>query len=199
MCAHEPQALTRTVLQALRQSGHRAVLARGWGGLQEAACATGPDGDTQGNNDIFWLDEAPHAWLLPRMLLAVHHGGAGTTAAVARAGIPSVVLPFLGDQPFWAWRLHTLGVAPPALKHQRLRVAALVQALGEATSETMRQRAADLGARLRQERGAEEAVVALRSWGLLAAATHRPARVPAHRPLPCGVAVAMDSGTADGT
>ncbi|MBN0973041.1 MULTISPECIES: nucleotide disphospho-sugar-binding domain-containing protein [unclassified Gordonia (in: high G+C Gram-positive bacteria)] len=50
-----------------------------------------------------------HELLLPQCGGAVHHGGAGTTAAVARAGIPSVVAWLSADQPMWAAALRRAG------------------------------------------------------------------------------------------
>ncbi|MEV0611857.1 glycosyltransferase [Nonomuraea sp. NPDC050404] len=98
----DPESLTATVLEAVRLTGRRAVLATGWGALRPG---TEPDG-------VLVIEEAPHEWLLPRTAIAVHHGGIGTVAAALRAGVPQVVRPFVGDQPFWARRLHHLGVAP---------------------------------------------------------------------------------------
>lgn len=101
----DPETLTATVLEAIRLTGRRAVLATGWGALR-------PDTETGG---VLVIEETPHDWLLPRVAVAVHHGGVGTVAAALRAGAPQVVRPFLGDQPFWAARLHHLGVAPKPL------------------------------------------------------------------------------------
>lgn len=98
----DPGTLTATVLEAVRLTGRRAVLSTGWGALR-------PEGEPDG---VLVIEEAPHEWLFPRVAVAVHHGGIGTVAAALRAGVPQVVRPFLGDQPFWADRLHRLGVAP---------------------------------------------------------------------------------------
>ncbi|TXK40020.1 glycosyltransferase [Nonomuraea sp. C10] len=98
----DAERLTATVLEAVRLTGRRAVLATGWGALRQGS---EPDG-------VLMIDEAPHDWLLPRVAAAVHHGGIGTVAAALRAGVPQVIRPFLGDQPFWADRLHRIGVAP---------------------------------------------------------------------------------------
>ncbi|MGW7056631.1 glycosyltransferase [Streptomyces sp. NPDC054887] len=59
--------------------------------------------------------EVPHEWLFPRVAAAVHHAGAGTTAATLRAGIPSVPIPVMLDQPFWAGRHTALNCAPDAI------------------------------------------------------------------------------------
>jgi len=81
------------VLRALAHIGARAVICSGWGGLARGKALPG---------SVFALDEAPHDWLFPRMAAIVHHGGAGTTGAVVRAGKPSVVAPFILDQLAWA-------------------------------------------------------------------------------------------------
>lgn len=102
MVGPDPATVTDIVVDAIRLTGRRAVLATGWGGLRPG---TIPDG-------MIAIDEVPHSWLLPRVAAAVHHGGIGTVAAALRAGTPQVIRPFIGDQPFWAERLHRLGVSP---------------------------------------------------------------------------------------
>jgi sterol 3beta-glucosyltransferase len=171
MCGHDAQALTQVVLRAIALSGRRAVLARGWGGLAETA---GDAGDT--GNQVIWVDHVPHGWLLPQVAMAIHHGGAGTTAASLRAGVPSVVLPFFGDQPYWASRLHDLGVAPPPLSR--------MEAMTMAASDALRQRAAQLGQQLRAEQGAERAVALLQQWALLSSSAHSPEARPPLRSTP---------------
>jgi sterol 3beta-glucosyltransferase len=101
-------SLGPVVLDALDRTGMRAVVQRGWADL-----------DVAGDN-ILTISEVPHDWLFPRVAVAVHHAGAGTTAAAQRAGIASVPVPFVWDQAFWARRLVTLGTAPCSLPAQRL-------------------------------------------------------------------------------
>ncbi|MFF3445394.1 glycosyltransferase [Streptosporangium sp. NPDC002721] len=114
----DPEALAATVLEAIGMSGRRAVLATGWGALRPG----------RHTDDVLVIEEVPHDWLLPHMAVVVHHGGVGTVAAALRAGVPQVVRPFLGDQPFWAARLHRLGVAAPPLP-RRLRPERLAAAI----------------------------------------------------------------------
>jgi UDP:flavonoid glycosyltransferase YjiC (YdhE family) len=155
MTPRNADGLTRLVLDAVARVGARVVLQRGWGGL----------GDATGGALPPWacvVDEIPHAWLFPRMAAVVHHGGAGTTGAALRAGVPSVVVPLFADQPFWGERVHALGVGPrpimrPALTATRL-ADALRQALGDAG---MRERAARLGALLAADDGVAAAVAAV--------------------------------------
>lgn len=148
------------VLAALKAAGQRGILARGWGGL--AASELPPE--------VFALDEAPHDWLFPQMAAVVHHGGAGTTGAGLRAGVPTVICPFFGDQPFWGRRVATLGAGPAPIPQKRLTAEALAGAIGAAVSdEGMRACAAALGATIRAEDGVGRAVA------VLAQSTGRPA------------------------
>jgi UDP:flavonoid glycosyltransferase YjiC (YdhE family) len=89
----------------------------------------------------------------------VHHGGAGTTAAGLRAGLPSILTPFSSDQPFWARRVEALGVGPKPIPIERLTADNLAEAMRIAvTDETIRARAAELGAKIRAEDGVSRAV-----------------------------------------
>lgn len=159
MVSSNAKAFTQTVLDGVKKSGLRAVLATGWGALD------GEDGPQDGQ--IFFLRHAPHDSLFPLMSATVHHGGAGTTAAAARAGIPSVVVPFFGDQPFWAHCLNLRGAAPPALERKTLTADVLASALLETQQPAMIQAAEALGRAIRAEDGISEAVRWLQAWQLL--------------------------------
>ena len=93
---NDADKMTKIVLEAVSLSGCRAILGTGCNDLRKGEL---------GEDKVFAIDHVPHDWLFPRVELAVHHGGAGTTAAAIRAGIPSVVVPFFGDQNYWAWCL----------------------------------------------------------------------------------------------
>jgi sterol 3beta-glucosyltransferase len=148
MTLADPQSMAALVLSAVAETGCRAVIATGWGGLTPKILPP----------NVFALEETPHDWLFPRMATIVHQGGAGTTAAALRAGVPSVVVPFMGDQYFWARILAQKGVAPEAVPHAQLSAAALSRAMTLALNGTaMRQHAAALGALIREEDGVERA------------------------------------------
>lgn len=106
MVGRDPAGLSRTVVEATRRAGVRAVLAVGWGGMR-------PDLDL--GPDVHVLDHVPHDWLLPRVCAVVHHGGAGTVHAATRAGRPQIIRPFLADQPFWADLVYRAGLGPAPL------------------------------------------------------------------------------------
>jgi len=148
MMSDDPQALSTLILEAVRRAGVRAVLLSGWGGLADVS-----------REDVFVLKEVPHEWLYPRMAAVVHHGGAGTTGAALRAGVPAIVVPFTMDQPFWGSRVATLGVGPQPLPRQKLRVETLAAALRDTVADSkMRERAHALGLQIRAEDGIGDAV-----------------------------------------
>jgi UDP:flavonoid glycosyltransferase YjiC (YdhE family) len=125
------------------------VLLTGWGGLRAEQV---PD-------TVFVLDSAPHDWLFPRMAAVVHHGGAGTTAEGLRAGVPTVIIPFVFDQPFWGARLKALGLGPAPIPRKKLTADRLAGAINAAvTDDKMRQRASVCGEAIRAEDGVGRAV-----------------------------------------
>jgi UDP:flavonoid glycosyltransferase YjiC (YdhE family) len=138
------EVLADLVAAAVKRAGVRAVVQSGWAGLV-------PAGD-----DILLVDDLPHDWLFPRTAAVVHHAGAGTTGAGLRAGVPVVPVPVLVDQPFWAARLHRLGVAPRPLPMDELTADTLTEALRSCLDRSnYRDRAAELGRRIRTEDGAD--------------------------------------------
>ncbi len=147
----DPEEITTRVLAALRRSGRRGILLTGWGGIGSADL---PD-------EVFKTDDVPHDWLFDRVRAAVHHGGAGTTAASLRAGLPTVVVPFFLDQVFWGWRIAKLGAGPEPVPRKKLtseRLAAAI--LQAATDADMAKRARLLGEKIRAEDGVTHAVEA---------------------------------------
>jgi UDP:flavonoid glycosyltransferase YjiC (YdhE family) len=145
----DPEQVTRLVLEALRRTGQRGVLLTGWGGLQRA----------EGQEGVYFVEDVPHAWLFPQMAAVAHHGGAGTTGAGLRSGVPSIVLPLAGDQHAWAGRVAALGVGPRAGRLAKLTVEGLAKAIDTAVNDTgMRARAAALGEKIRAEDGVGTAV-----------------------------------------
>ena len=160
MLTGQAAALSRIVLEAVRRSGERAVIAGGWGALD-----AGSLNETSG--DVLFIDGAPHDWLFPRVRLAVHHGGSGTTAAAARAGVPQVIVPFTADQPFWSWCLHAIGLNPVRLERKTLDADRLAQAIRSALDGSARTLAARLGPLIEAEDGVGNAIDTLERWGLL--------------------------------
>jgi sterol 3beta-glucosyltransferase len=113
------------------------------------------------SENVFHIESVPHDWLFPRMAAVVHHGGAGTSGAAFRAGVPQIVLPFIADQHFWAQRIAELGVGTKPLKHKNLSLEQALQAVRTVTQDqAMLKRARLLGEKVQQEHGVDEAVQA---------------------------------------
>jgi len=150
MTAQDPGRTTAVVLEAARRAGVRVLLSTGWGGLSGSGL---PD-------DAFLLDgPVPHDWLFPRCRAVVHHGGAGTTDAGLRAGRPTLVCPFFGDQTFWGRRVNDAGAGPPPIPQKDLTPERLATAFRRiAFDDATRRRAQVLAQSLQSEDGVADAV-----------------------------------------
>jgi len=155
MTTDSPSETSKLVLRALALTGNRAVLDTGWGGLSGEV----------GSPDVYLVNNVPHDWLFPRMSAVVHHGGVGTTHAGIRAGVPSVIVPFLPDQRFWGHHVWKLGVGTRPIPRAQVSVQRLDEAIRVATTDqNMRERAASIGRRIRTEDGVARAVEAFRAY-----------------------------------
>lgn len=152
MAGLDRQRLAQALVGAV--AGRRALFHPGWSGFDASLLP----------RNFVVIGETPHDWLFPRTALAIHHGGSGTTHSAARAGIPSVVVPFAGDQFFWADRLRRLGVAGPPLVGTRIDGPGLARAIALAQRTEVRERASELGRRMAGEHGLRQGVAAVEAW-----------------------------------
>ncbi|MEM8821397.1 MAG: glycosyltransferase [Pseudomonadota bacterium] len=147
MTTRNPEALGRLVVEALRLAGVRGVIGSGWAEIGAEA------------DDMCAVGSVPHGWLFPQMAAVVHHGGAGTTAAGFRAGVPTVICPFFGDQPGWAELSVALGLGASPVPRKHLTPERLSESIRVNTSDRgIRARALEFAVRLRNEDGAGVAV-----------------------------------------
>jgi sterol 3beta-glucosyltransferase len=145
----DARQMTQLIFDALRVCGQRCVLLSGWSGL----------GREQLPDTVYPLDSIPHSWLFPRMAAVVHHGGAGTTAAGLRSGVPSILTPYTADQFLWAREVERLGVGPKSVSYHALTAGKLAGMIRQALTEPgMRERAAAFGRRMEAEHGVATAV-----------------------------------------
>ena len=146
MVGFDERALFDIVIAAV--AGRRALFYPGWISVDSLKLPT----------NFCVIGSTPHDWLFPRTSLVIHHGGSGTTHSAARAGVPSVVLPFAADQFFWAEQLHRKGIAPAAATGPKVTAAVLSRAIDAAQTAEMRERASTIGATMRTEDGLAKAV-----------------------------------------
>lgn len=153
MTKAESARLCELVPQALRTAGVRGLIQAGWAGLDIST------------DDVLTFGDIPHDWLFDRVAAVVHACGAGTTAAGLRAGLPAIAIPEPGgDQPFWARRLHNLGVSAATLSRRKLTADQLAHAIRTAlTDPTLRDNAKRLAAQIADEDGAGKVVTAVKS------------------------------------
>ena len=158
---------TDLVIKALHLTGQRAILHGGWSDL----------GSSSLPETVHKVSEVPHSWLFPRLAAIVHHGGAGTTAAALRAGVPSVIVPYFADQPFWARVIHQLGASPKPIPREKLSATNLASAIQEATHDKpILNKSASLGDQIRAENGVMKAVEQIEHY------LHNPQDLLRHNP-----------------
>ena len=149
MSSRNPEQTTNLVLSALNETKQRAIMLSGWNGLRKNDLPS----------SVFMVDSVPFSWLFPKIAAVVHPGGAGTTHYGLRAGVPSIIIPFFADQPFWGYRVAKLGLGPEPIPRKKLTAERLAKAILKAIdNKEMRQRAAELGKKLQGEKGVENAV-----------------------------------------
>lgn len=141
----DPNAMTRMIFDAIHLAGVRALVSKGWGGLGADDVGI-PDG-------VFMLGNVPHDWLFQHVSAVVHHGGAGTTAAGIKAGKPTFVVPFFGDQPFWGSMVARADAGPEPIPYASLTAEKLAESLKVCLQPDTIEKAKSLGEKIREEDG----------------------------------------------
>jgi vancomycin aglycone glucosyltransferase len=142
--------LANHIIAAARAVGRAVLIAAGWASLGSHLDAA---------EDVLTSGELPHTAVLPRVAAAVHHGGAGTTTAVARAGVPQVVLPHVLDQFYWASRVGGLRLGPRPLPVDLVTADVLAERLDRALNDReIRHRAKAWGPVIASRNGVPDAV-----------------------------------------
>ncbi len=141
--------ILRIILESVKITGQRAILSAGWRDLNGIDLP----------HNIIQVGNVPHEWLFPQMLAVSHHGGAGTTAAGVRAGVPSIIVPFGGDQPYWGNRVYRMGIGTKPIWCKQLSVENYSKAIREViNNQQMKNRASEVGTMIRNENGVANAI-----------------------------------------
>jgi len=150
MVARHVPRLAEEAVAAVRAAGRAAIVASGWADLGR---------ELERDDDLLIVRAMPHALVLPRVAAAIHHGGAGTTTAAARAGVPQIVLPHILDQFYWAHRVAALGLGPRGLPVSLVNADVLADRLHTAIDDPRcAARAARFAERIDGRNGAADAV-----------------------------------------
>ncbi|KAF3918122.1 hypothetical protein ABW21_db0209590 [Orbilia brochopaga] len=141
----DPNALTAMIFEAIKLTGVRALVSKGWGGL---------GGDSlEVPENVFMLGNCPHDWLFKKVACVVHHGGAGTTAIGVALGKPTVIVPFFGDQPFWGAMVHRAGAGPHPVPFKEMTADKLAESIQFALSPEAQTAAGGIADKIKQEQG----------------------------------------------
>ena len=140
MAMHTAEDPARAAIEAVRAQGRRVIIAQGWANLAMI----------DGQDDCFAVSEVNQQALFARVAAIVHHGGAGTTTAAARAGTPQVVVPQVADQPYWAGRVTKLGIGA-AHDGPIPRTESLLAPLSTALATETRERASTIAKTVRSD------------------------------------------------
>jgi UDP:flavonoid glycosyltransferase YjiC (YdhE family) len=155
MIYRDSEKITSILIEALKMTGQRAVLSSGWSCL----------GNVNMPEYVHRIDSVPHSWLFPKMSAVIHHGGSGTTAASLRAGVPALIVPFLGDQFFWGNCVYQLGAGPKPLYKQRLTAENLAERINIMISDdSMRKKTVEIRNKLIMEDGVGKTVEIIRNY-----------------------------------
>jgi sterol 3beta-glucosyltransferase len=155
MVNKDAKRIDEIIREALRRTNNRGIVLSGWSDIKN-----------ESTSDLLYIESAPHDWLLPKCKMIVHHGGAGTTSAGLRAGIPTIVIPFTADQPFWGNQIYKMGVGAKPILVKNLSVNKLMKAIVEAESDVVCKQSQVTGQAIRSERGVDEAVNLIESYVL---------------------------------
>ncbi|MBU3113669.1 glycosyltransferase [Clostridium lacusfryxellense] len=139
--ADKKDTLSKLIIDALTRSGKRGII-----------CGMGKIDNLPKN--VIAIDSIPHSWLFERVSAVCHHGGAGTTAAGFKAGIPSIIVPFANDQFAWAHRAHDLGVGSKPIPAKTLTADNLAAAIDYALQDNIKIKAKTLAENIATESGA---------------------------------------------
>ncbi|MBL4934559.1 glycosyltransferase family 1 protein [Clostridium sp. YIM B02515] len=137
------EGLSEIAVEAIKKSGKRGII-----------CGMGKPKDLPKN--IIAINSIPHTWLFERVSAVCHHGGAGTTAAGFKAGVPNIIIPFSNDQFAWAHRAYDLGVGAKPIPRKELTSDKLAEAIKFAITDKIITNAKTLGKDIAKENGAEE-------------------------------------------
>ncbi|EOY16746.1 UDP-Glycosyltransferase superfamily protein isoform 1 [Theobroma cacao] len=149
MPLQDSRKTTDIILEALKDTGQRGIIDRGWGDLGHF---------TEVPENVFLLEDCPHDWLFPQCSAVVHHGGAGTTATGLKAGCPTTIVPFFGDQFFWGDRVHQRGLGPAPIPISQLSVENLSNAIRFMLQPEVKSHTLELAKLIENEDGVAAAV-----------------------------------------
>ncbi len=144
----EPEKISKIFVEVAKATGQRLIISKGWASLPE-----------NNSMDILFVDEIPYELLFPRLAAIVYHGGTGTMAIAARAGIPQAAFPFMADQFENRKRIVALGLGPHTCDFKKLSATAVIKAITACTTNMpYKINAQQIAQKLQQTDGTKETI-----------------------------------------
>ena len=145
-CSAIPNAV---IIESIEKTGQRAIIQHKITSLK----------NHNKKDNILFVEYIPHSFLFKYGKCIIHHGGAGSTYAACKAGVPSIIIPHLSDQPYWGQLLYKLGVSPKPIHKKKLTVITLTnRIINVINSSSMRKEALNLSKKIKEEKGLDYAV-----------------------------------------
>ena len=142
-----PEKIATEIIKGCKALNMQVIISSGWGGL-----AVGPQ--FKNDPEVLFLDSVSHSNLFPLVKVVLHHGGIGTTHAALRAGTPSVIVPFIVDQPWWAHKLYKQNLGPKSLPLRKLKSKNVSKRISQAL--TYKQNVIDVSQKMSEDKGIPE-------------------------------------------
>lgn len=140
-----PEKYSQIFDEISKATNQRLIVSKGWANLQE-----------NNTSDVLYVDEMPFDLLFPRLAAIVYHGGTGTMAAAARAGIPQIAFPFMADQFENRKQIVKLGLGPKACDFKKISADILISSINECvTNERYRKNTLEISTKLQNSNGLE--------------------------------------------
>ena len=150
-----PEKIASEIIKGCKALNMQVIISSGWGGL-----AVGPQ--FKNDPEVLFLDSVSHSNLFPLVKVVLHHGGIGTTHAALRAGTPSVIVPFIVDQPWWAHKLYKQKLGPKSLPLRKLKSKNVSKRITQAL--TFKQNVIDVSQKMNEDKGIEETLRILKEY-----------------------------------
>jgi len=142
-----PEKIASEIIKGCKALNMQVIISSGWGGL-----SVGPQ--FKNDPDVLSIDSVSHSSLFPLVKVILHHGGIGTTHAALRAGTPSVIVPFIVDQPWWAHKLYKQKLGPKSLPLRKLRSKNVSKRITQALK--YKQNVIEISQKMKEDKGIEE-------------------------------------------
>ncbi len=140
-----PEKFTDIFNKVSATTKQRLIISKGWAELPE-----------KNSSEIVYVDEMPYEYLFPKLSAIVFHGGTGTMAAAAKAGIPQIAFPFMADQFDNRKSIEKLGIGPKVCDFKKISQQDISHAITECLKNpTYKKNAFELSNKLKESNGVE--------------------------------------------